>query len=70
MTEFFYFASEIKALLTALPARMRTDMVADYLTFLWVPDPDTLFDGDLQARPGAYCDRRRREAEPSSSTGT
>ncbi len=47
-----YFASEIKALLTALPASMRSDMVADYLTFLWVPDPDTLFEGIYKLAPG------------------
>src|SRR5947209_7034349 len=35
-----YFASEIKALLPAVGRpRMRSEVVADYLTFLWVPDP-------------------------------
>jgi asparagine synthase (glutamine-hydrolysing) len=47
-----YFASEVKALLTVVPARMRSDMLADYLTFLWVPDPDTLFDGIFKLPPG------------------
>src|SRR5947209_574551 len=38
-----YFASEVKALLHALPApSIRRDAVADFLTFLWVPDPDTM----------------------------
>ena len=50
-----YFASEVKALLPALPpARMRTDMVSDYLTFLWVPGADTLFEGIYKLEPG-HC---------------
>jgi asparagine synthase (glutamine-hydrolysing) len=50
-----YFASEIKALLPALPpARMRADLVPDYLTFLWVPGADTLFDGIYKLEPG-HC---------------
>ncbi len=28
--------------------------LSDYLTFLWVPDPDTLFDG-VQKLPGGHC---------------
>jgi asparagine synthase (glutamine-hydrolysing) len=51
-----YFASEAKALLAALPRpRLRRDIVADYLTFLWVPDPDTLFDGIYKLPPGHYA---------------
>jgi asparagine synthase (glutamine-hydrolysing) len=50
-----YFASEVKALLTALPRpRMRADMLRDYLTLLWVPDPDTLFEGVYKLAPG-HC---------------
>lgn len=49
----FYFASEVKALLPVLPPpRMRTDMLAEYLTLLWVPDPDTLFEGVYKLPPG------------------
>ncbi len=58
----FYFASEIKALLPALPApRLRPDMLLDFLTFLWVPDPDTLFDGVMKLPPGhlATCEDGR-----------
>lgn len=41
-----WFASEVKALLPALPpARLRPEGIADFLTFLWVPDPDTIFEG-------------------------
>jgi asparagine synthase (glutamine-hydrolysing) len=51
-----YFASEVKALLPALPRpRLRCDAIADYLTFLWVPDPDTLFDGIYKLAPGHYA---------------
>lgn len=50
-----YFASEIKALLPAIPKpSMRSAMVADYLTFLWVPDPDTLLEGVFKLPPG-HC---------------
>ena len=51
-----YFASEIKALLAALPRpSLRRDVVAEYLTFLWVPDPDTLFKGIYKLLPGHYA---------------
>jgi len=51
-----YFASEVKALLAALPRpALRRDVVAEYLTFLWVPDPDTLFDGIYKLAPGHYA---------------
>jgi asparagine synthase (glutamine-hydrolysing) len=47
------FASEVKALLRTLPqTRIRRDAVADYLTFLWVPDPDTMFEGVYKVPPG------------------
>ncbi len=51
----FYFASEVKALLPVLTRRsIRHDAVADYLTFLWVPDPDTMFEGVFKLPPG-HC---------------
>ncbi len=60
----FYFASEVKALLPVLPSpRMRTDVLAKYLTLLWVPDPDTLFDGVYKLPPGhraTFADGRLR----------
>jgi asparagine synthase (glutamine-hydrolysing) len=53
--EVFHFASEIKALLPAIPRpSLRLDALADYLTFLWVPDPDTLFEGVYKLPPG-HC---------------
>lgn len=52
-----YFASEVKALLPALPAAsLRQDAVADFLTFLWVPDPKTMFQGVDKLPPG-HCAR-------------
>jgi len=51
----FAFASEVKALLLALPSvSLRRDAVADYLTFLWVPDPDTAFNG-VYKLPAGHC---------------
>jgi asparagine synthase (glutamine-hydrolysing) len=50
-----YFASEVKALIRAgVPAGMHLDALAQYLTFLWVPDPDTLFEGVFKLPPG-HC---------------
>ncbi len=47
------FASEIKALLHAAPTpRLREDSILDYLTFLWVPDPDTMLEGVFKLPPG------------------
>ena len=48
-----YFASEVKALLRAIPPPgLRRDAVADYLTFLWVADPDTIFESVYKLPPG------------------
>ncbi len=53
----FLFASEVKALLPVLPPpRMRTDVLGQYLTLLWVPDPDTLFE-DVYKLPPGHCAR-------------
>jgi asparagine synthase (glutamine-hydrolysing) len=56
------FASEIKAMLPAMTApRLKPEAVADFLTLLWVPDPDTLFEGVHKLPPGhcaTYRDRR------------
>jgi asparagine synthase (glutamine-hydrolysing) len=50
-----WFASEVKALLPALPSPgLRPDAVIDYLTFLWVPDPGTMFQG-IQTLPAGHC---------------
>jgi asparagine synthase (glutamine-hydrolysing) len=52
-----YFASEPKALLPALrPPSLRHTAIAEYLTFLWVPDPGTLFEG-IHQLPAGHCAR-------------
>ncbi len=57
----FFFASEIKALLVALPRPgLRRDAIADYLTFLWVPDPDTMFERIYKLPPGHYATFSKR----------
>lgn len=51
----FLFASELKALLQAVPTpALRPESIVDYLTFLWVPDPDTMFEGLFKLPPG-HC---------------
>ena len=53
----FYFASEIKALLKVLPTpRLRPEGIADYLTFLWIPDPDTMFEGIFKLPAGHFAE--------------
>ena len=65
------FASEIKAMLPALPPpSLRREAVLDYLTFLWVPDPDTLFEGVWKLPPGTLRGLPRRDAVGARSTGT
>jgi asparagine synthase (glutamine-hydrolysing) len=47
------FASELPALLAGVPERaIRPQAIVDYLTFLYVPGPDTMFQGVCQLRPG------------------
>ncbi len=48
------FASEIKALLALpeIPRRLNFEALNQYLTFLWVPDPLTMFDGILKLPAG------------------
>jgi len=47
------FASELPALLASLsPRSLRPQAVAQYLTLLYVPGPETLFDGVRQLLPG------------------
>ncbi|HJQ68474.1 MAG TPA: asparagine synthase (glutamine-hydrolyzing) [Blastocatellia bacterium] len=53
----FAFASEVKALLELPGMRREIDFEAlnQYLTFLWVPDPATIFDGILKLPAGHYA---------------
>jgi asparagine synthase (glutamine-hydrolysing) len=51
------FASEVKALLEVpgIEAQMSLDALDQYLTFLWVPDPLTMFEGILKLPAGHYA---------------
>src|ERR1700733_13516945 len=51
------FASEIKALLEVpgIEARMSLEALDQYLTFLWVPDPLTMFEGIRKLPAGHYA---------------
>jgi asparagine synthase (glutamine-hydrolysing) len=51
------FASEIKALLEVpgIEASMNMEALDKFLTFLWVPDPLTMFDGILKLPAGHYA---------------
>lgn len=50
----FVFASEPKAVvaLAEMSARLNEQALPRFLTFLWVPDPDTLFEGVRKLAPG------------------
>lgn len=52
----FAFASEVKGLLELPGLRRELDYMAlnQYLSFLWVPDPLTMFEGIVKLMPG-YC---------------
>ena len=57
------FASEIKALLQVpgIEANLDPDALHQYLTFLWVPDPKTMFQGVLKLPAGHYAIFRKGE---------
>lgn len=57
------FASEIKALLEVHGIEAQMNMVAlhQYLTFLWVPDPATMFEGIRKLEAGHYAIWQRGE---------
>src|ERR1700735_4386895 len=57
------FASEVKALLEGPGIEARIDMEAlhQYLTFLWVPDPATMFHGIRKLEAGHYAIWQRGE---------
>jgi asparagine synthase (glutamine-hydrolysing) len=51
------FGSEAKAVLAlgGMSARLNEPALEKYLTFLWVPDPDTLFEGVRKLAPGHFA---------------
>jgi asparagine synthase (glutamine-hydrolysing) len=52
----FAFASEIKPLLPLIGTpTLEMSALADYLTFLWVPDPKTAFEGVSKLPPAHYA---------------
>jgi asparagine synthase (glutamine-hydrolysing) len=59
----FAFASEIKALLQAsgIEAELDPASLHQYLTFLWVPDPKTMFRHILKLPAGYYAVLRKGE---------
>src|ERR1041385_7306893 len=61
------FASEIKALLEVPGIEPRIDLQAldQYLKFLWVPDPKTVFDGIFKLKAGHYAVFRNGELKIS-----
>lgn len=61
----FAFASEIKALLhvPGIEAELDPESLHQYLTFLWVPDPRTMFRGIVKLPAGHYGILRNGELE-------
>jgi asparagine synthase (glutamine-hydrolysing) len=61
----FAFASEIKALLVIreLPREIDLSSLHQYLTFLWVPDPKTMFRGIYKLPPAHYLTYQRGRVE-------
>lgn len=61
----FAFASEIKALLAIPNLKREVDPGAldQFMTFLWTPDPKTVFRGISKLRPGHYLVFRNGRAE-------
>jgi asparagine synthase (glutamine-hydrolysing) len=61
----FVFASEIKAILTTRLVKPEIDREAlnQYLTFLWTPDPHTLFQGIRKLPPGHVLTWQNGETE-------
>ncbi len=59
----FAFASEIKALLQIpeIEAELDPESLHQYLTFLWVPDPKTMFRRILKLPAGHYATLRKGE---------
>ncbi len=52
----FVFASEIKAILevSSIPKKIRIDALYDYFTYLYVPDPKTIFKDIYKLEPGHW----------------
>src|SRR5215470_505569 len=59
----FVFGSEIKAILASklIKARVNAEALHQFLTFLWAPDPHTLFEGIKTVPPGHYLQYQNNE---------
>src|ERR1043166_1359768 len=59
----FAFASEIKSILATgfVKAELDTESLHQFLTFLWAPDPNTLFKGIKTVPPGHLAEWRDNE---------
>jgi asparagine synthase (glutamine-hydrolysing) len=59
----FVFASEVKAILASglIKAQLDREALHQFLTFLWVPDPNTLFHGIKTVPPGHLVKWRNQE---------
>jgi asparagine synthase (glutamine-hydrolysing) len=57
------FASEVKAILASglVKAELDREALHQFLTFLWVPDPNTLFAGIKTVMPGHYVKWKNNE---------
>jgi asparagine synthase (glutamine-hydrolysing) len=60
------FASEVKAFLDlpGFAAEIDLEGLHQYLTFIWVPDPNTIFKGVRKLPPAHYLVYREGDAEP------
>ena len=65
------FASEIKALLEVpgIEARISMEALDQYLTFLWAPDPLTMFEGIRKLPGGHYAFWQGRRVEDRTVLG-
>ena len=70
--ERFAFASEIKALLQVpgIEAELDPQSLHQYLTFLWVPDPKTMFREILKLPAGHYAILRNGELQDHAVLGS
>jgi asparagine synthase (glutamine-hydrolysing) len=61
----FIFGSEIKAILASklIKPRLNPEALHQFLTFLWAPDPNTLFDGVKTVPPGHYLQLRNGDVK-------
>src|SRR5437879_6379161 len=59
----FVFASEVKAILASglIKAELDHEALHHFLTFLWTPDPNTLFRGIKTVPPGHFLTLRNGE---------